>query len=195
MNRTSTVWPLAALLAAILLTPAFGQESSIRTADKLVIEIKGVPLEDRQEVSSTYVVSDAGTVHLPYLSKDVYAVGLTPSSLARAIEAAYKNEQIYTNPTIVIAPVSGDITQQRVVVAGEVRAPNQVPYAPGMTLLEAITACQGFTDFAKDKEVKLIRNETTTVHDMSRVSSRPELDPKLRPGDKIIVPQRGPFGR
>lgn len=194
MKKISLLPLIAGVLAFGGVAPAFSQEAAIRVGDKLVLEIKGVPLEDRQEVSSTYVVSDAGSINLPYLSSQPNAAGLTPSSLARAIEAAYRNAQIYTNPTILIAPVSGDATQQRVIVMGEVRNPHQVPFAPGMTLLEAITACQGFTDFAKEKEVRLIRNDQTTLHDLSKISKTPALDPTLKPGDRIIVPQRGPFG-
>ncbi len=172
----------------------FGQESAIRVGDRLVVEIKGVPIEDRQEVSSLYLVNDQGRVHLPYLSVDPVAAGLTPSVLAENIERAYREAQIYTNPTIVIAPQVGDASPSRVVVVGEVKSPHQVPFRSGMTLLEAIAASGGFTDFAKEREVRLIRNDKTSIHDLTTISGDPSKDITLEPGDKIIVPQRGPFG-
>lgn len=187
-------WAIAGFAGICLQSGAWAQESVIRVGDRLVVEIKGVPLEDRQEVSSIYVVNDAGTIHLPYLDSDPRAAGLTPSGLAKSIEQAYRAAQIYINPTLVVAPQIGDASQLRVIVMGEVKAPNQVPYRPGMTLLEAIAACAGFTDFAKEKEVRLIRNGRTTVHDLTGLSGDPSRDVILNPGDKVLVPERGPFG-
>ena len=145
--------------------------------------------------TSLYLVNDQGNVHLPYLTVSIRKPrGLTPSALAKSVERACREAQIYTNPTIVIAPQVGDASPSRVVVVGEVKVPHQVPYRSGMTLLVAIAASGGVTDFAKKKEVRLIRNDKTSIHDLTGISSDPAKDVTLNPGDKIIVPQRGPFG-
>ena len=190
MGRRLSVVVVLGLMGAGLQVEAFGQESSIRVGDRLVIEIKGVPLEDRQEVSSTYLVNDEGNVLSENRSEGIR----TPSAFAKSVERAYREAQIYTNPTVVIAPQVGDASQQRVVIVGEVKSPHQIPYRSGMTLLEAIAAGGGFTDFAKEKEVRLIRGGETTVHDLTNISGNPGKDVTLKPGDKVIVPQRGPFG-
>ena len=117
IGRKTILLFVVGLVSAGLQEGVFAQESAIRVGDRLDLEIKGVPIEDRQEVSSLYLVNDKGTVHLPYLSIDTSAAGLTPSALAESIERAYREAQIYTNPTIVIAPQVGDASPSRVVVA------------------------------------------------------------------------------
>ena len=64
-------------------------------------------------------------------------------------------------------------------------------YTPGLTLLEAIAQCGGFSDFANPKRVKLTREGKATIHDLSRTTSNANV--KLQPNDIITVPARGLF--
>ncbi len=193
MKNLTVLFALIAAFGAASFASA--QEVAIGVGERLTIEIKGVPIEDRQEVSSVYTVSDAGTIHLPYLKSDPRAAGYTASAVAKIIEKAYQDAEIYTNPTVVITMDTVGDNSRRVTVMGEVKGPRPVPYSPGMTLLEALSSCGGFTDFAKEKEVRLIRAGRTTIHDVTNISRRPELDVSLLPDDKVIVPQVGVFGR
>ena len=49
-----------------------------------------VPAEDSANVSSTYTVSETGTLKMPFLEQEISAKGLSVSQLARRIEAACK---------------------------------------------------------------------------------------------------------
>jgi protein involved in polysaccharide export with SLBB domain len=184
MKHIVGVFFSAVLFCGLLLT-AGAQEQALRSGDQLSLDIKGVPDGDRAEVQGVYTVGDDGAIHLPYIPAQG-AVGVTPSNLSRKVEAAYRGAEIYTKPsvTIQVADVRPGTTQV-VSVMGEVKATNSVPYAPGMTLFDAVTKCGGFSDFADPRRIKLFRGPNETVHDLSQVT--PEGNVTLAPGDKIIV--------
>ena len=75
---------------------------------------------------------------------------------------------------------------------GEVKAPRSVAFAPGMTMLDAIAQCGGFTDFADEKKVKLTRGGKVTYHKLS--TSDPKENVKLQSNDIVTVrPSKGFF--
>jgi protein involved in polysaccharide export with SLBB domain len=168
-----------------VLTTVQAQEQALRGGDQLTLDVKGVPDRDRVELQGVYTVGDDGAIHLPYIQPQK-ALGVTPSNLARKIEMAYRSADVYTRPSVTLqVAVMGPGNTQLVSVMGEVKAPNAVPYSPGMTVFDAITKCAGFSDFADPKRIKIFRGQNETVHDLSQVT--PEQDIKLAPGDKIIV--------
>ena len=162
----------------------FGQ-AVLRPGDPIELKIGGVPVEEQQQVNNTYTVDSTGSVNLPYINR-VHAEGLTPAQLAQAIEASYRANKVFTNPTITILMQP---TARFVNVGGSVRAPNRVPFTEDITLLSAINAAGGFNDFADQKHVRLLRGNTAKVYDIRQFRRDPSLDPKLQPGDRIEVPQ------
>ena len=180
------------LTAATLL--AQGAEEILRPGDQINLKIASVPANDIASVSGLYTVSGEGKVRVPYIKEEIQAAGLRPSLLAKRIEAAYKTAEIYTAPRIIINVDGGTTPGRFISVSGEVKTPGDVPYRSDLTLLSAISARAGFTDFASKKSVKLIRNGKTTTHNMTAISKNPKLDVPLRPGDKIIVTPRRALG-
>jgi protein involved in polysaccharide export with SLBB domain len=160
-------------------------QATLRVGDPVEVKISGVPGEDQNQVDNNYSVDAAGGINLPYISK-VRAEGLTPAQLARSIEENYRSSKIYTNPnvTIIMQP-----TARFVNVGGSVRAPSRVPFTEDMTLLTAVNAAGGFNDFADQRHVRLLRGSEVTVYDVRKFRKDPSQDVRLRPGDKIEVPQ------
>lgn len=87
----------------------------------------------------------------------------------------------------------------QVIVVGEVNAPGIIRFAPGeqRTMMRAIFKAGGFSKFAKDKGVRLIRyggdgSRTEQTINVSQVIDEGYLDKdvELLPGDMIIVPQK-----
>jgi protein involved in polysaccharide export with SLBB domain len=111
---------------------------------------------------------------------------MTPAQLSRSIEENYRSSKIYTNPniTIIMQPSARFVN-----VGGSVRVPSRVPFTEDMTLLTAINAAGGFNDFADQRHVRLLRGNEATVYDVRRFRKDPSQDVRLRPGDKIEVPQ------
>ena len=99
---------------------------------------------------------------------------------------------IYTRPTVLIG-IDHTNPSRFVTVAGEVRSPGDVPYRHDLTLLSALSARGGFTDFANSKKVQLIRALQVSTHDLRRVTTTPTSDIPVLPGDRILVPQVGVF--
>jgi protein involved in polysaccharide export with SLBB domain len=160
-------------------------QATLRIGDPVELKIGGVPPEDQSQVNNTYSVDADGAINLPYIGK-VHAEGMTPSQLSRSIEENYRSSKIYTNPnvTILMQPSARFVN-----VGGSVRVPSRVPFTEDMTLLTAINAAGGFNDFADQRHVRLLRGSEVTVYDVRRFRKDPSQDVRLRPGDKIEIPQ------
>jgi len=120
---------------------------------------------------------------MPHIGR-IKASGLTQDELQLAIEKSYRDNEIYTRPTIT---VSVPMQSRFVNVGGEVRMPQRVSYTTDLTVLSAISAAGGFTEFASQGKVRLLRGNTVTVIDIRRVRKDPSQDVRLQPGDSIEV--------
>lgn len=160
-------------------------EAVFRVGDTIDLRIGGVPAEETQLVTGSYTVDGEGNINLPHIGK-VRAAGFDQASLQRAAEAAYRNGQIYTNPqiTVTVQP-----TARFVNVSGDVRQPRRVEWTSDLTVLGAISAAGGFTDYADQRKVRLLRGGNAQIVDIKAVRSNPSLDIRLLPGDQIEVPQ------
>ena len=181
------VLALAALLAlAVATIPcARAQDVTFRPGDTMELRIGGVPSEETSLVTGSYTVDGEGYINLPHIGK-IAAAGLTQASLQRAIEGAYRSAEIYTNPTITIAVPT---VNRFVNVSGDVRSPRRVEFTTDLTVLGAISAAGGFTEYADQRKVRLLRRGTVQIIDVKAVRANPSLDLKLLPGDQIEVPQ------
>jgi len=176
---------LLTLVCFLFLGAAAFAQATLRIGDPVDLKIGGVPAEEQQQVNNVYTVDANGAVNLPYINK-VRAEGLAPAQLASSIEATYRANKIYTNPTITIVMQP----QSRFVnVGGAVRAPTRVPFTEDMTLLTAINAAGGFNDFADQKRVRLLRGKNATMYDVREFRRNPSKDVTLQPGDRVEVPQ------
>lgn len=177
---TCTLWAQAPQqTAAPLQTGAL-----LRPGDIIDIRLSGVPAEETTTFNATYTIDNDGMINLPYINQ-VKAAGLQPNQVQDAIQNRLKEEKIFTHPTITILQ-----SQPRFVnVGGEVKAPQRIPYTSDMTLSSAINAAGWFTDYAKQSSIRLTRDGKTTIYDMKELRKNPAADPKLLPGDQIVVPQ------
>jgi protein involved in polysaccharide export with SLBB domain len=175
----------AILVFAFALAGSAYAQATLRIGDPVELKISGVPAEDQNQVNNMYSVDADGAINLPYIGK-VHAQGMTPAQLSRSIEENFRSNKIYTNPniTIIMQP-----TARFVNVGGSVRIPSRVPFTEDMTLLTAINAAGGFNDFADQRHVRLLRGSEVVVYDVRRFRKDPSQDVRLRPGDKIEVPQ------
>jgi len=160
-------------------------DAAFRPGDTIELRIGGVPAEETQLVTGAYTVDGEGFINLPHVGK-VRAAGLSQAALQRAVEAAYRGGQIYSNPsiTITVAP-----TARFVNVTGDVRQPRRVEYTSDLTVLGAISAAGGFTDYANQRQVRLMRGGQVQIVDIKAVRANPALDIILQPGDQIEVSQ------
>jgi len=163
---------------------ALADDVALRSGDQLSIRLAGVPSEEISQVSGAYTVDGQGNINLPYLGK-VHAAGLRQADVQNSIESAYKNKGIYAAPIITVS-----VQFDRLVdLEGDVRSPQRVRYTPDLTLLGAISAAGGFTEYADQTKVSILRNGSRTFINVKKVRQNTEVDPPLEPGDKISVPR------
>jgi len=175
-----------AILALLLMgQPMFAQDVVLREGDQVEVRLGGVPAEEVMQVSGSFTIDGQGFINLSHIGK-VRASGLTQDQLQSSIESSYKTQQIYTNPSIT---VSVPIAARFVDVGGDVRAPQRVAYTPDLTVLGAITAAGGFTEYADQSKVRLMRDGKVITLSIRDVRKDPSKDVPLKPGDKIEVPQ------
>jgi polysaccharide export outer membrane protein len=175
------------LAGIVLLAPQLSVAADVafRVGDTMELRIGGVPSEETQLITGTYTVDGEGFINLPHVGK-VRAAGLSQAELQRAVESAYRGGEIYTNPTITITVPN---VARFVNVSGDVRQPRRVEYTTDLTVLGAISAAGGFTDYADQRKVRLLRGREVRMIDVKAVRANPELDIVLLPGDRIEVPQ------
>ena len=133
---------------------AMSQEVFLRPGDPIRLRLGGVPLEEIEQVSGEYQVDGQGFLNLPQLER-IRAASLAQAELQSAIETAYRSQQIYTNPTITI---NVPIEARFVNVGGNVKTPRRVEFTADLTVLGAINAAGGFTEFTDRAKVRLLRD-------------------------------------
>jgi polysaccharide export outer membrane protein len=159
-------------------------EYKIGPQDVLRIDVWKEP-----DISRTIPVRPDGKISLPLLG-DVQAAGLTGLQLADSLRDAYKK---YINSPQVTVTVT-DINSRRVYVTGEVAHPGALPLSPNMTALQALTSSGGFTQFARTKNIYILRTEDgkQVKHAFNYKDvingKKPEDNILLQPGDTIVVP-------
>ena len=141
------------------------------------------------DVSREVPVRPDGKISLPLLN-DVEAAGLTPMQLANSLTESLK--KFISGPQVTV--IVKEINSRRVYVIGEVVRAGTFPLLPKMTVLQIVSSCGGFTQFANPKKIYVLRTkdgkQTKIPFNYKEVVSgkNPEQNIELHPGDTIVVP-------
>jgi polysaccharide export outer membrane protein len=176
--------PAKAAAASITEVAANDPDYKIGPLDVLRIDVWKEP-----EISRVAPVRPDGKISLPLLN-DVQAAGLTATQLSVFI--TYGLKEYITSPQVTVGVQ--EINSRRIYVTGEVNRGGSLPLLPNMTILQALSSTGGFTQFAKLKNIYVLRIEDgkKVKHAFNYkevVAGRnQEQDIELRPGDVIVVP-------
>jgi polysaccharide export outer membrane protein len=162
--------------------PVTASTTQLRPGDSLTVVLQGVPDPSTNAVT----IDDNGLISLPYIGA-LSAGGLSTAQLSQSIRETYVSKKIYTT-----VDVSVSVTERYVYVGGEVQRAGRIIWTPDLTAAKAIQAAGGFTLYAKESAVDLVRNKKAYVIDMKLALRNPGQDPRLVPGDSLHVP-RSPF--
>jgi polysaccharide export outer membrane protein len=157
--------------------PSAATASELRPGDSLTIGVIGVPDPSTNSVQ----IDDNGSVSLPYIGA-VKAAGQTPGGLTQEIREAYVSKKIYTS-----VDISVSVTERYVYVGGEVEKPGRIVWTPDLTASKAVEAAGGFTLYAKEDRVAVVRNQILYNLDIKLARKSPSQDPRLEPGDSVQV--------
>jgi len=130
-----------------------------------------------------------GNISLP-LIHEMKAAGLTPLQLEAAITERLK--KLYENPNVSVIVMEAN--SFKVYVSGEVMKPGVYKLRDETTILQIIPMAGGFTDWAKQKKILVIRKENgkekrfTVDYKKAMKGDDPNSNVVLKPGDTIIVP-------
>ena len=144
------------------------------------------------DLSVTVPVRPDGKISTP-LVEDMVAVGKTPSRLARDVETALgvyvKSPQVNIIVTIPASAFS------QVKVIGQVLHPQAVPYRQGMTVIDAVLAVGGLTQFAAGNRARVVRNVNGKPQEfkikLAAILNNGDMSQNmaLQPGDVVVVPE------
>jgi polysaccharide export outer membrane protein len=141
------------------------------------------------DISRVVPVRPDGKVTLPLLN-DVQAAGLTPQQLANSIATGLK--KFITSPQVTVGVT--EINSRRIFITGEVTRPGAYPLLPNMTVLQGLSSAGGFTQFAREKKIYILRMEEGRqvkypFNYKDAVSGKhTEQNIILQGGDQIVVP-------
>ncbi len=117
-------------------------------------DVINVNVWNQRDISSRLRVRDDGRISLPLLN-DVDAAGLTPAALAKAMELKLKD--LVANPVVTV--MVDEPQPIKISVLGEVRNPGKKLLESGSGPLQALSEAGGFTDYARDDAIYVLRRE------------------------------------
>ena len=148
-----------------------------------------------EELGAQVQVRPDGRITTPLIS-DMVAAGKTPAQLAEDIRIALS--QYIQDPlvSVMINRFQGTFGQQ-IRIVGATERPASIPYRANMTLLDAMIAVGGLSEFAAGDRARLIRHDRATGEQreydlrIARLLRRGDTSANVRlePGDVIIIPE------
>lgn len=167
-----------------------GEEYVIGPLDELTIFVWRNP-----ELGAKVQVRPDGRITTPLIA-DLPAVGKTPAMLAEDIKVALGKYIESPLVSVIVDDFSGTYSQQ-VRIVGATEKPASLPYRANMTLLDAMIAVGGLSEFAAGNRARLVRfNKTTGKQQeyalkIGRLLKQGDTSANVRlaPGDVIIIPE------
>lgn len=167
-----------------------GEEYVIGPLDELTIFVWRNP-----ELGAKVQVRPDGRITTPLIT-DMPAVGKTSKMLADDIKLALS--QYIQNPlvSVIVDKFSGTFSQQ-VRIVGATDKPASLPYRANMTLLDAMIAVGGLSEYAAGNKARLVRFDKDSgkqreyalrINDLIKKGDT-KANVLLAPGDVIIIPE------
>jgi polysaccharide export outer membrane protein len=167
-----------------------GEQYVIGPLDQLTIFVWRNP-----ELGAKVQVRPDGRITTPLIA-DLPAVGRTPAQLSDDIKE--RLSKYVTDPlvSVIVENFSGTYSQQ-IRIVGATEKPASLPYRANMTLLDAMIAVGGLSQYAAGNRAKLVRYDRVTGKQQEYPLQIAKLlkhgdtraNVKLEPGDVIIIPE------
>ena len=153
-------------------------------------DLIAVSVYDAPELTRTIRVEPDGSIHLPLLAEGVKASGLMPRELEAELANALKSEEILVDPVVKITVV--EYHSRPISVMGAVRKPVTFQADGVVTLLDALSRAEGFTDDA-GPEILVTQNDAVRHVSVKALLSGadPAVNLRLTGNEEIRVPEAG----
>jgi polysaccharide export outer membrane protein len=153
-------------------------------------DVLAVNVWKEPEISRTVTVRSDGKISLPLVG-ELQASAKTPKQVEDDI--GHKLSDFITEPTVTV--IVQEARSRRFNVLGQVGHPGSYPITEAVTVLEAIAVAGGFRDFAKQKSIYVLRNNTDGSQSKIPFNYKEvitgkhlEQNIKLQPHDTVVVP-------
>ncbi len=153
-------------------------------------DLIAVSVYDAPELTRTIRIEPDGSIHLPLLAEGVKASGLMPRELESQLANALKAEEILVDPVVKITVV--EYHSRPISVMGAVRKPVTFQADGVVTLLDALSRAEGFTDDA-GPEILVTQNDRVEHISVKALLSGadPAVNLRLTGNEEIRVPEAG----
>lgn len=141
------------------------------------------------DLTRDVTVMPDGKITYPLIG-EITAQGQTASELKKTIADRLQNFVTAPEVTVIVR----ESRSQVVYTIGKLTRPGPYPLAPGMTVMQALSAAGGFAEWADNKNILIIRREggkeTQLRFNYKEFTSGEKLEQNilLRPGDTLVVP-------
>jgi len=144
------------------------------------------------ELSVTVPVRPDGKISTP-LVENMVAIGKTAQQLSRDMEGVLS--EYVRSPKVNIIVTTAASAFSLVKVVGQVARPMAIPYREGMTVLDAVLAVGGLSQFASGNRARIVRivnGQEQVIHvKLADLMNNGDIheNVQLKPGDVVVVPQ------
>lgn len=192
------------LLLAACATTGGSSEPPKLNADVQAVTTYHIGVDDQLQItvwhnpdlSVSVPVRPDGRITVPLIG-DVVAGGRTPDQVSAEIKDKLQSYIRDPQVAVILIALRSNEYLSRVRVTGAVRSPISIPYRQGMTVLDAVLAAGGITEFAAPDRTELYRkgdgqsSASYAVH-LDKILQKGDLanNYPVQPGDVITVPQR-----
>jgi polysaccharide export outer membrane protein len=153
-------------------------------------DVLAVNVWKEPDISRSVPVRSDGKISLP-LAGEVQAAGMTPLKLEQDIASKLKNYISEPEVTVIVQ----QINSQKFNILGMVSKPGSYSLTNSSTVLDAIALAGGFRDFAKQKSVYVLRQNSDGTQSRMPFNYKEVVkgknsaqNVKLQPNDTIVVP-------
>lgn len=199
VRRVLAAFLFCGLFLCAFAAPAAAQ--ALKPGDQIQISVWQDPKLDR-----TVVVGPEGWISFP-LAGHIRAGGRSAQALENILKSRLKEKYSgELDVTVSLAAVNTDTQKEedkpRIFITGEVLRPGPYVWRPQTNIVQALALAGGVGPFAADRRIQVHRKIkgvdsiflfNYSAYQSSHVETADNLNINLRPGDIIIVPERGLF--
>jgi len=204
MNRVKRLIAVVSLGCLLVVGVAYAQQGKapstgvkvygevVADSDKYVIgpeDVLSIHVWKEDALTRQVPVRSDGKISLPVID-EVHTAGLTPLQLKEKLTLRLK--EFIDNPSVSVIVIEAN--SQKVFVSGEVRTPGVYRLRSETTLLQIIPMAGGFTEWADQKKIVVIRKEgekdKRIIINYKKIVSGEDMSANIvvKSGDTVIVP-------
>ncbi len=169
-----------------------GQAEVAPDSDQYIIgseDVLYINVWKEEPLSKTITVRMDGKISLPLID-DIQAAGLTPLQLKEVLTKRFNEFVDSPNVSVMVM----EANSFKVFISGQIKKPGVYRLRNETSLVQIISLAEGFTEWADQKEIIIIRKEKGREKRMrvnyKKIISGDDLDSNilLKSGDTIIIP-------